>query len=75
MRFSLIHVPNDLAQPCEEVMLTVPGGARTVIAFPLDALPKFLPLVHQATESLGEQRCPSCDEPLPGLRHSEVDDA
>jgi hypothetical protein len=66
-------MPDNLAADCDEVMLTVPGAARAVIAIPLDALPEFLPLLHQATEDLGKQRCPACAAALPGLREAEVD--
>jgi hypothetical protein len=64
MQFSLIHLAE---VPCagEEVFLVVPGGTKTAMAVPLDALPQFLPLLAQAAEGLPPPCCPACSAPLP----------
>ncbi|MEA2126566.1 MAG: hypothetical protein QOI80_3348 [Solirubrobacteraceae bacterium] len=64
MRFSLIHID----EGSDELTVVVPGGERAAIMVPLDALPAFLPILDEAIETLPEQCCAACDEPLPGLR-------
>jgi hypothetical protein len=64
MRFYLIHVPDDAASDTAEVTVVVPGAARAAIMVPLDALPGFLPLLHEAAAGVGEPRCTACDAPL-----------
>jgi hypothetical protein len=68
MRFCLIHVHSGPCDGPEEVALIVPGADQLAVLVPLDVLPEFLPILHGATDSLGEQRCPSCDDVLPGAR-------
>jgi hypothetical protein len=73
MQFSLIHLA-EVPSEDEEVFVVVPGGAKTAIAIPLDALPQFLPLLAQAAGELPPPRCPTCSAQLPaGIEGSEVD--
>jgi hypothetical protein len=73
MHFSVIHLA-EVPSEDEEVFVVVPGGTKTAIAVPLDALPQFLPLLAQAAEDLPPPRCPACAARLPaGIEHSEVD--
>jgi hypothetical protein len=72
MQFSLIHLAE---APCEgeEVFVVVPGGTKTAMAVPLDALPQFLPLLTQAAEGLPAPCCPACSARLPaGIDKPEV---
>jgi len=64
MHFALMHLDATPA-PDEEVLITVPGGANTVIAVPLDALPHFLPLLDRAVRDQPPARCPACSAVLP----------
>jgi hypothetical protein len=64
MRFSVIHLA-DVPADGEEVYVVLPGGSKTAIAVPLDALPAFLPLLAQACRDLPPPRCPACSEQLP----------
>jgi hypothetical protein len=64
MHFSAIHLA-DAPSEGEEVYVVVPGGAKTAIAVPLDALPQFLPLLAQATAELPPPHCPACSARLP----------
>jgi hypothetical protein len=66
VRFSLIHVDGS-----DTLTVVVPGGERTAIMVPLDALPEFLPLLDEALEELPEQCCGACGEPLPGSRRAD----
>lgn len=73
MQFSLIHLAE---VPCEgeEAFVVVPGGTKTAIAVPLDALPQFLPLLAQAAGELPPPRCPACSVRLPaGIGAPEAD--
>jgi hypothetical protein len=40
------------------------------VAVPLDVLAEFLPILHAATDSLGDQPCRACDHPIRGARAS-----
>jgi hypothetical protein len=64
VRFSLIHIGDG----SDTLTVVVPGGERTAIMVPVDALPAFLPLLDEAIEELPEQCCERCGERLPGLR-------
>jgi hypothetical protein len=64
MHFALMHL-EATPQPDEEVLITVPGAAKTVIAVPLDALPHFLPLLDQAVQGKPRACCPACSAVLP----------
>jgi hypothetical protein len=64
MHFALVHLGVTPASD-EEVLITVPGGAKTVIAVPLDALAHVLPLLDQAVESQPRACCPACSAVLP----------
>jgi hypothetical protein len=73
MQFSLIHLA-ELPSEDEEVFVVVPGGTKTVIAVPLDALAQFLPLLARAAAGLPPPRCPACSARLPaGIGAPEVD--
>ena len=67
MRFCLIHLDSS-PRAGEEAAVLVPGGERVAMMVPLDVLPDFLPLLHEATEALGTPLCDGCGEPLPGPR-------
>jgi hypothetical protein len=64
MHFSVIHLA-DVPRRGEEVFVVIPGGAKTVIAVPLDALAHFLPLLAQAATGLPPPCCPACSARLP----------
>jgi hypothetical protein len=64
MHFSAIHLA-DVPSAGEEVYVVCPGGAKTAIAVPLDALPQFLPLLAQAAADLPPPRCSACSARLP----------
>jgi hypothetical protein len=64
MHFALVHLDVTPADD-EEVLIAVPGGAKTVIAVPLDALPNFLPLLEEAVENQPRACCPACSAVLP----------
>jgi len=70
MHFSLIHLA-EVPREGEEAFVVIPGGAKTVIAVPLDALPHFLPLLAQAAKGLPPPRCAACSARLPAA----IDDA
>lgn len=73
MHFSAIHLA-DTPSEGEEVYVIVPGGAKTAIAVPLDALPQFLPLLAHAAAELAPPRCPACSARLPvGFEDSQVE--
>ena len=68
MCFCLIHVHNSPTCGDEEVMVFVPGADKVAIAVPLGALPEFLPILHAASDGLGDQCCPACEHPIRGAR-------
>ena len=73
MLFALIHlaeVPSD----GEEVFVVVPGGAKTAIGVPLDALAQFLPLLAQAAGDLPPPRCTACSARLPATVEDSQED-
>jgi hypothetical protein len=73
VHFSAIHLA-DVPSEGEEVYVIVPGGAKTAIAVPLDALPQFLPLLAQVAAELPPPRCPACLARLPaGFEDSQVE--
>jgi hypothetical protein len=73
MQFSVIHLA-EVPSEGEEVFVVVPGGTKTAIAVPLDALPQFLPLLAQASGELPPPCCPACSARLPAvIEDSEVD--
>jgi hypothetical protein len=73
MQFSVIHLA-EVPSEGEEVFVVVPGGTKTAIAVPLDALPQFLPLLAEASGELPPPSCPACSARLPaGIEDSEVD--
>jgi hypothetical protein len=72
MQFSLIHL-DEVPSDGEEVFVVVPGGTKTAMAVPLDALAQFLPLLAQAAAALPPPRCPACSAQLPaGIGAPEV---
>jgi hypothetical protein len=72
MQFSLIHL-DEVPSDGEEVFVVVPGGTKTAMAVPLDALAQFLPLLAQAAAALPPPRCPACSARLPaGIGAPEV---
>ncbi len=81
MHFCVLHL-EDRCGPCcgeEEVYVVAPGGSKTAIAVPLDALPAFLPLLESAIGGAEHPRCPACEAPIPKLpvcpeTHSEGGD-
>jgi hypothetical protein len=64
MHFALMHLDETPAED-EEVLIAVPGGAKTVIAVPLDALPHFLPILESAVAEHPRACCPECAVELP----------
>jgi hypothetical protein len=73
MRFALIHL-DDVPHGDDEVVVIVPGGPKTAVCIPLGALPVFLPLLAEGTDTLPEPRCPACSACLPaGIDASYVD--
>jgi len=73
MHFSLIHLA-EVPGEGEEVFVVIPGGGKTVIAVPLDALQHFLPVLAQAATGLPPPRCPACSAQLPaGIDAADVD--
>jgi hypothetical protein len=73
MQFSLLHLAEAPSED-EEVFVVVPGGTKTAIAVPLDALAQFLPLLAQAAAELPPPRCPACSARLPAaIDAPEVD--
>jgi len=67
MHFVLMHL-DEIPAADEEVLIAVPGGPKTVIAVPLDALPHFLPLLDRAIEGRPRACCPACSAVLPAGR-------
>lgn len=66
MHFHLMHI-DDEPRPVdaeEEVYLVTPGGEKTALAVPLDAVPKVLELLAEVYEGAPEQVCDACGEPL-----------
>lgn len=59
----------------EEVYLLTPGDpSKTAIAVPLDALPRFLPVLERARSGLPPACCPACSDELPGgALHADLD--
>lgn len=51
----------------EEVFLVVPGGSKTALSVPLDALPEFLPLLEQAVGGDALPACRVCGAEIPRL--------
>ena len=73
MQFSVVHLA-EVPTEGEEVFVIVPGGEKTAIAVPLDALAQFLPLLAEAAADLPPPRCPACSARLPaGFDGSEAD--
>ena len=73
MQFSVVHLA-EVPSEGEEVFIVVPGGPRTAIGVPLDALPQFFPLLAEATAKLPPPRCPACSALLPaGIEDSQED--
>jgi len=64
MHFALMHL-HDVPARDEEVLITIPGGPKTAIAVPLDALSHFLPLLDRAVQEQPPARCPACSAVLP----------
>jgi hypothetical protein len=72
MLFAVIHLADEPREG-EEVFVIVPGGAKTAIGVPLDALAQFLPLLAQAAGDLPPPRCAVCSARLPAaIAESEV---
>ena len=72
MQFSVIHL-DEVPSDGEEVLVVVPGGTKTAMAVPLDALAQFLPVLAQAAAELPPPRCPACSARLPaGIGSREV---
>jgi hypothetical protein len=66
MRLILMHIA-DLAEGPripEEAALIVPGGERTALMVPLDALEDVIPEMLKALRDLPEQCCDCCGGPL-----------
>jgi hypothetical protein len=69
MHFCAIHLDDVPSAPdAEEVYVVVPGGSKTAMALPLDALPQFLPLLERAVGGPSRPRCPACGAEIPGVR-------
>ncbi len=66
MVFCVIHLDD---VPCrdgeEEVYVIVPDGSKTAIGVPLDALPRFLPLLKRALGDAPLPECPACATRMP----------
>ena len=72
MQFSVLHLAEAPSED-EEVFIVVPGGPKTAIAVPLDALSQLLPLLAQAAAELPPPCCPACSARLPaGIEDSQV---
>ncbi len=54
----------------EEVFVIVPGASKTAISVPLDALPRFLPILEEAGGRADWPQCPSCGAEIPRLRRA-----
>ena len=68
MVFCVVHLDAPSEPPeDEEIYVVVPGAAQTAIALPLDALPRFLPLLEQAVADLPPPQCTSCRATMPSL--------
>jgi hypothetical protein len=68
MHFCAIHLDDAPSAPdAEEVYVVVPGGSKTAMAVPLDALEQFLPLLERAVGGAGRPRCPTCAAEIPQL--------
>jgi hypothetical protein len=68
MHFCAIHLDDAPRSPeAEEVYVVVPGGSKTAMAVPLDALAQFLPLLERAVGSASRPRCPACAVEIPKL--------
>jgi hypothetical protein len=48
----------------EEVYVLTPGGDRTALAVPLDAIPKVLELLAESLDGIPEQVCEHCGSEL-----------
>lgn len=73
MVFCALHLDRveDPLGRAEEVFLVVPGGSKTALAVPLDALPEFLPLLEQAVGGDVLPACPVCGAEIPRLAYSD----
>jgi hypothetical protein len=68
MHFCAIHLDDAPRSPrAEEVYVVVPGGSKTAMAVPLDALAQFLPLLERAVGGPSRPRCPACAAEIPKL--------
>jgi hypothetical protein len=68
MHFCAIHLDDAPSAPdAEEVYVVVPGGSKTAMAVPLDALAQFLPLLERAVGGPARPRCPTCAAEIPQL--------
>jgi hypothetical protein len=68
MHFCAVHLAQDGGMlGDEEVYVIVPGGSKTAMAVPLDALPRFLALLDQAIGGNSRPRCPQCGAAIPDL--------
>ena len=66
MVFCVIHLDD---APCRDVdekaYVIVPDGSKTAMAVPLDALPRFLPLLQRALDDAPLPECSTCATPMP----------
>lgn len=74
MIFCAINL-SDLAAPPgleqqEEVFVIVPGASKTAVSVPLDALPRFLPILEEAGGREGLPQCQCCGAEIPRLRRA-----
>jgi hypothetical protein len=68
MHFCAIHLDEASWPPDEEeVYVVVPGGSKTAMVVPLDALAQFLPLLEQAVGGPSPPTCPACAAKIPKL--------
>ena len=66
MVFCVLHLDDEPRRDGdEEVYVIVPHGSRTAIAVPLDALPRFLPLLERALGEAPLPECSACAAPIP----------
>ena len=56
----------------EEVHVIVPDGSKTAFAVPLDALPRFLPLLERALGAAPLPECSTCAAPIPTFAAAAV---
>ena len=68
MHFCAIHLDDAPRSPDpEEVYVVVPGGSKTAMAVPLDALAQFLLMLERAVGGTSRPRCPTCAAEIPKL--------